>query len=434
VSPDANVLRLLEQPGCAACNAREFSDDRIVFAFVTEHYTDPLTLDELRASCGLCPAHTRRVLERTEAPYVLRAVGAEAVAGALERMRTGEGGGAVARCPLCRNRATSEESVLRLVVISLSAPAVTEAYRANGGLCLPHALAALGQARPDAAVTIGLALADVLRTTDGEASLIERLAGCDPDRAARARLRDRLPDLLPDRDAEAPPPRATLAALHARLTVAACPSCFVGGLMERRYLAWLATEHRANARGLSAEGVWLCPTHLHDVLADDPPSALWAASLMRFRLQDELGRLTVALAAAPRRLRALLEPRRFTLRQALTPVLRPRDCSACYAVAAAEQRETALLLAALGDAPTARRYEVSHGLCLRHLLALPLASRAGAPARVLEARLRVLGWELEEAGRKSGWSVRHEARGRETTAWRRAAAQLDGRVFLGGSP
>jgi hypothetical protein len=63
-----------------------------------------------------------------------------------------------------------------------------------------------------------------------------------------------------------------------------------------------------------------------------------------------------------------------------------------------------------------------------------MPEQASLARRVLAARLAVLAWELEEAGRKERWDARHEPRGAEGTAWLRAAAQLDGRTFLGGAP
>ncbi len=41
-------------------------------------------------------------------------------------------------------------------------------------------------------------------------------------------------------------------------------------------------------------------------------------------------------------------------------------------------------------------------------------------------------YRAAEAFRKGTWANRQEARGREMTAWRRAAAFLDGGVFCGG--
>ena len=101
-------------------------------------------------------------------------------------------------------------------------------------------------------------------------------------------------------------------------------------------------------------------------------------------------------------------------------------------MATAEEREASLLLAALHDELTARAYAASHGLCLRHVLALGGEAGAALPRQVLRGRLKVLEWELQEAGRKGNWSVRYERMGDERTAWRRVPGYLDGRVFLGG--
>jgi hypothetical protein len=68
-----------------------------------------------------------------------------------------------------------------------------------------------------------------------------------------------------------------------------------------------------------------------------------------------------------------------------------------------------------------------------------LTLRAAAPATgtasaaVAAEHAGALIEELIEAFRKGTWAFRHESRGTEMTAWRRAAAFLDGGVF-GGCP
>ena len=44
------------------------------------------------------------------------------------------------------------------------------------------------------------------------------------------------------------------------------------------------------------------------------------------------------------------------------------------------------------------------------------------------ARLSVLQWEVDELIRKAGWQFRHEPKGAEQSAWRRAAEHLAGRL------
>jgi hypothetical protein len=77
-----------------------------------------------------------------------------------------------------------------------------------------------------------------------------------------------------------------------------------------------------------------------------------------------------------------------------------------------------------------KAFHESAGICLRHCV--EAANIAEVPAALDEllaaqiARLRVIEWELQEAARKSSWSVRYESKGPEQTAWRRAASQIYG--------
>jgi hypothetical protein len=59
---------------------------------------------------------------------------------------------------------------------------------------------------------------------------------------------------------------------------------------------------------------------------------------------------------------------------------------------------------------------------------------AGPFVRVAARRTDSLLAELGEAFRKRTWAHRHEPRGVEMTAWQRAAALIDGRVYGGGPP
>lgn len=75
-------------------------------------------------------------------------------------------------------------------------------------------------------------------------------------------------------------------------------------------------------------------------------------------------------------------------------------------------------------------------LCVRHLLGLraldPWAGHVTARGAVERAEMLIA--ELNEAFGKSTWARRREIRGPEMTAWRRAAAFLDGNVFCGCPP
>jgi hypothetical protein len=73
--------------------------------------------------------------------------------------------------------------------------------------------------------------------------------------------------------------------------------------------------------------------------------------------------------------------------------------------------------------------------CVRHVLALRAADPATGLMTAGPAVRRADGLlgELAEAFRKGTWAFRHESRGAEMSAWRRAVAFIDGSVF-GGCP
>jgi hypothetical protein len=453
------LLRSLEQPGCPACRRAEHAAERYVFGFVYEHYTDWQTLEELRASLGFCEAHTRALLRRHEAQWVMRVVYEAVVPAAIEQLASARPGDHRRPCPMCESVRGAEQSLIAAVAAALSQPAVPATYGDSAGFCLPHLLHALEGSGPEETAVLVQVFRTGLRQAVEPEALIAHLAGKDCDAPARREMRACLGERnLGDTGGLHQP---VMEALRRRLTIETCPSCLAGGLGERRYLSWLSSETRSNPTGLATEGVWLCPRHLHDLAGEDAEGAAWLATHERWRLEGELGRLCDRLTAlaqgslsarlqaarvalrpneaqraslptrAGRALGALLRRRRAAMQEALTPFVRSRNCDACRAVGVAEERETALLLAALSDRPTAEIYEGAHGLCARHVLALGRLNGGGTPLRVLRARLAVLAWELEEAGRRASWSVRHERNGDELTAWKRAPAQLDGRVFLG---
>ena len=415
------VLRALEDPGCPACRAGARTEERTVHALVTEHYTDGYVIAAVSDALGFCPAHARRLARRLEAPYVMRLLYAETTHVALARLRAPRAVPRPAPCPLCTFRARSERATLLLVFHAVARPSVAAVYRTHGGLCVPHALAGLPEADPRVSSVVTEALYERLARPADEGPFLLDLGGEDTDRAARRWARTCLPPVRRD------PARPTLTALRDRLALATCPTCLAGGQMERRYLSWLSAESANNPDGLGAEGTWLCARHLWDLAIEASGATAWAVEYHRGRLKADIDQWRGLIRSRSRSwLLWWLRDRRAT-RRAVAPLVRQRYCSACAAVGIAERRELDLVLTGLTDRPTRMAYYESHGLCLRH------AQGCSDPAigEVLTARLGVLVWELDEGGRKSAWSSRHERRGDEATAWLRAPVQIDGRVFLG---
>ena len=88
-----------------------------------------------------------------------------------------------------------------------------------------------------------------------------------------------------------------------------------------------------------------------------------------------------------------------------------------------------------GDTPLPDRAG-GQTLCVHHVLRLQAADPAAGQLAAGDAARRAAGLidELAEAFRKTTWAFRHEIQGQEMTAWRRAAAFLDGGIFGGGPP
>lgn len=455
---EREALRQLAQPGCPACRAAGAAEERFAHSFVVELYADFRFQDRLARSAGFCPRHTRRLLVRREAPWVMPAAYRPVVEEAAQGLARSHGRAlAPAPCPACERVAGAEQGAIRVLLWALTEAEIGEAYRRHGGLCLRHVVSALAEVGDGVAAEL---LLDVALERFGSPSAgpsLTDLAGVDPDAPLRAGARRALAA-----SAGAWRRRTTTGGLKARLRSGACAICLAAGVREVDYLGWLAVETHAGDDRAAGEGRWLCAEHLHDLaLLDAQPAAavgrhqlaeLWHR-LQRVRLQLDTVpprgaglRLRAAVRAWHARRQASAADRlREALRQlagsrrsaldALRELLKCYRCTACRVGTEAEARERALLAAAIEEPSLRSCYRRSLGLCVRHAREVEAYGPRGAWVReTVVGRLRVLGWELEEASRKAAWAARHEPRGPEATAWLRAAGQLDGRVFLGGRP
>jgi hypothetical protein len=430
----AEALRALETPGCAACHAATLSEQRFVSAFETELYTEPIVLQELGQSLGFCPRHSRLLLRRVEASTVLRGPYAYLVTTVIKQLGRGVTRGATRPCPACASQVGAEEGANWFIMRTLDTTAVADAYRIGGGFCLPHAVKALSDARPVPGRVVVDTMLERLQGSDLGVQLLYRLAGRDPEVGVRRTLRARLASVAKKLDSCLPGEPVTQRLAKA-LGLEGCPVCLEGGLMEVRYLTWLGQEGRNRPRHLVSDGVHLCASHLHDLFQADSEMGDRMGRLTRDRATWLLERFQAQLETFRHRgLRALRTGRRSVWKPAHVALGHLLECSLCAAKVISERRTLELLLAALSDRSFRFEYGRSHGLCLRHLPSMAFQDPNSLPHRVFSARLRVLAWELEEAGRKASWSNRHERRGDETTAWFRAPGLLDGWVFLGGSP
>jgi hypothetical protein len=376
---------LLRGTGCPVCRYEAEADDRFSGWFAVEAHADSSMITRLSRSLGTCPVHTRGLLRQPGAGIRMTAVYRYLLRAAVEYLTAGTS--PQAPCPACAHAA---EATLRAVDTLVTAGQDGD-LREGAGLCLPHLRTALSRS--------GRRLGSRLAR-----DLAGRLAGARPDLSvlagdsdADADLRARLRAALPATPAAAGPERGGV-----------CPVCLTATQAERGALA-------------QAGGTGWCPAHLHDACSSGAAGCSGPESPAAALLAREAGQSAVWLAGqtAPASPRTVL--RRFTGHAGAAG---GPGCPACAAASAAGARAAA----SLPDP------ELPY-LCLRHVMSLrPQDPRRAAAARMAAHRTGSVLRELDEAFGKRAWDRRHEPRGAEMTAWRRAAALIDGRVYGGGPP
>lgn len=404
----SDVLRLLAEGGCPACRRAVDSQRRWVSSYIHEGSVDADVIAALRAARGFCAAHTRVLLARTDAPFVLPASLIETINARLPDLAAGPPPGT--GCPPCLSGQRAAADALEMIAAVSDDAAVVAALEA-GQLCLAHTV----DLARSAAVR---AFSDRFAAVGGTAAL-GPMTGEDPDADARARL---LPALYEADDADEKVAReSALRQAGEALGAESCPGCLASGVGAVRFLRWLGEARQDLDRKLDPVQTALCAAHLHDLSTVDPLTASWIADLEHPVVATRIDRLATALGSGRRGTGDALRRYRATV----------RPCPACRAAQTATNRILTLLAAALPDAGLRRALESGHGLCVEHAPALAAKSGDLLPLTVLRARLQVLGWELAESQRKREWWTRHERQGSEMSAWRRAPTHLVGGAYLG---
>ncbi len=392
---------LLTGPGCPVCRYADEAGDRYLAWFALEAHADAVTITRLCSSLGMCPRHTRGLMSQPGAARRLTAVYRYVMEGARDRL-SGRAA-SIGTCPVCEHDHGAVGRALDTLLDGLTDDSVRERYRELGGLCIPHlrVAAVRGDHRAVAWLSHTLTAAVTARPAGPG-----WLAGTDHDADVRAVLR-----------------RAATAT--ARPGPGSCIACLAAARSENDHLAWIL---RTGGRGQPDRGLLLCAAHLNDVVAvagqRDVPSLLaWQAGCLTTAVSQRPGSSARRKLGAPA---SWIRPRRRA--DGSDP------CPACLASQDAAQRAVDDLRASL-RAPHPVPYRHAP-LCVRHLLGLraldPWAGHVTARGAVERAEMLIA--ELNEAFGKNTWARRHEARGPEITAWRRAAAFLDGHVFCGCPP
>jgi hypothetical protein len=385
---------LLRQPGCPACAYVEEAERSFFSWLRIESFSVAEVQARLRASMGMCPVHSRRLVEEIGEGHVMTILMREALAGARRRLRDGLEAGP---CPACEAATFGAQRARQMIVDGLNDPTLARLYSGHGGICLVHFLDAAPVLEPAALTGLSERLLRSLVESE-DSALVALLGGVDHDAHRRVRWRARLPE----------PSRAnsTLDRVCARFETDACPVCLPTGLAERDYIRWFVERTADNDPSLRNDPGELCSGHLHDLALADPGVAPQA---VEHRRAAAIGRITRTQDAGA------------------VPY-----CPACHARDGIERSQLDLVVAALALPVPRERYERSDGLCVFHSIRLPDGPAARLARRHVDGRLGVLAWEVGETARKYAWAYRHERSGDEQKAWLRALAQIDGRVFEGG--
>ena len=414
--------RLLREAGCPVCrHAAEV--ERSYFAwFAIESYTTVETQARLRDALGMCPTHSRRLIDELGDGHIMTVVMRQALAGARQALT---GDHSPASCPACDVAVSSAQRATDFVLKGLLDAAKARAYSEHVGVCAPHMLQAVKTAVPS---TLRL-LAERLLESLGQANeneLVELLAGVDRDVACRGFWRARL--------SETAPSDSTLTGLCDRLSVQACPVCMSAGLIDRHYVHWFLERCREHDPSIRSDPGELCSAHTHDAAFADRAAARDAITRKKRTRIGQLQRLLDRLAELPSPDGRGRRQHEDDLERARAELSAANQCPACHARGGTEDSQLGLVIASLALTPIRNHYERSHGLCARHALGVGGGEPHGMLTRHAAGRLGVLAWEVEETARKYAWSYRHEDSGPEQAAWLRALAQIDGRVFEGGPP
>jgi hypothetical protein len=385
-------------------------------------------ITRLCESLGLCPAHTRGLLGQPGADSRLTAVYRYVLRAAVTSLAARAS--LPAPCPACAHDAESAERALDTLLTGLREEDLRERYQDVGGLCLPHLRIATG--RGGRRLAAWLAAEMKSRFAAGPPGLAVMAGDQDADADIRVRLRAALPV------SSAFSPRAA-SSPGAPVIGDICPVCLTAAQAERDVLA-RATDLAASASGPGRPCAELCPGHLHEVCSDLAGGAGPTGAVSEvLALQAERSRAWLAELTSPAGPRIVLSPftdryrrRRRGRSSAQCPACRARHDAARSATG----RLAGLRMPSAADAGARPPSPCPPSPCLRHVISLRQHDprNADATVRLAARRAEILIAELEEAFRKRSWPNRHEARGPEMTAWRRAAALIDGSVFGGGPP
>lgn len=419
----SDLERLLREPGCPVCRSVEEAERSFFSWFRIESFTAAEVQARLRAGMGMCPRHSRRLVEDLGdgEGHIMTTMMRHALAGARHALR---GDGQPGPCPACEAVAFGGQRGRSVLLDGLSDARHARLYSDHDGICLRHLVHAAEVADRSALRLLAERLARTLEEHDGSA-LVGAIAGVDRDAGRRAAWREQLPEL---------PDGSTVARLCRQLESPACPLCLARGQADRRYVHWFVERASQRDPSLDTDPGELCAPHLHDIAVADEAAAAAAARRQRAAKLGQLQRLLERLNQSPPAARRGRRRANEDVAPGCDELTAVEHCPACHARDGVERSQLALLNASIALRPVRDRFEQSHGVCVRHALQMSEGRATDLAHRHADARVSVLAWEVEETARKYAWAYRHEPSGPERDAWLRAMGQIDGRAFEGAAP
>jgi hypothetical protein len=443
----ARIRDALARGQCPACEEGGTSDESFFFWFFNESYLEPESIDRLTGSLGFCRAHGDR-LAHSEYGYELATVHLALTRRVLAGLAADVTGARATNlvsglCPPCRDRKEIEDRSLFWLLPVLEDPSEAACYGAPGLLCFPHFRAIVPRlSRPTFERLLGIHATAV----SGAQATLSALP------AEHARLTTPLAMAVgANPEIELPPiegsglPRGGRDPVDDLLKALArgwaCPVCLEA---RRAWIEWMCWLEAASRRGEDCDDCLpTCREHAWATVRRDTSDLALATARHVLRVSaDALYHSAEAVRSSTTRrpsswlsraVATLVRPRPDE--RAREPLIHVAPCAICERLTVAEERTLSLLFALLLDPHHRAAVDAGYGLCLKHFVrALGLGPAPAIRKALLDietAKLARLEWELEEACRKSGWQYRPEARGAETTAWRRALLKFSGSLTDG---
>jgi hypothetical protein len=378
---------LLTAPGCPVCRYAAEAVDRYLGWFALEGHGESTAIASLCGSLAWCPSHTRHLMAQPGAPNRLTAVYRYVLTAARDRIAGGTQ--PVRACPACEHHWAAAGRALDTLLEGLADGTARDRCHDLGGVCIPHLADAAASRDHRTTAFLAQIQQEVLASGPRTPAW---LAGLDQDAEVRAVLRQSVPRV-------------------GTFVPGACVACLAVAQAER---SSLDERQPLPARQPDESGPepWLCVGHLAD-------AAVGAASAGGLR---ELLRMQAGCAAVAR-------PSRW--QRGRRAALWTNHCAICWVRSSAEQRELAEVSRRVRWPDLAAQLT----LCVRHHLAVRAADHRAVgvlvPGAVEVADLLIA--ELAEAFERTIEARRVGKPAAGSTAWRRAAAFLDGAVF-GGCP